>query len=116
MPGVDLSGAMLELCRQAVPAAGPADVRLTRDDASAADRPAASFDVLTSSLVLFFLPDPARAARSWHRLAAPRAARAVDVRPSRTGVGARRRRLHPSLPAAMLDARASGASGPFRHR
>src|SRR5690242_13081154 len=59
--GTALSPGMLERCRQAVEQAGLGDVRLVLDDAQAPAVDGGPFDTLSSSLVLFFLPDPAAA-------------------------------------------------------
>ena len=68
--GLDLSPAMVERARQALgDSATP--VTLLVGDASDPDLPAASFDVVTASLVLFFLPEPAAALSRWVRLLAP---------------------------------------------
>jgi SAM-dependent methyltransferase len=40
-------------------------------DAAAPDLPPGGYDLAVSSLVLFFLPDPAEAVRAWLRLLAP---------------------------------------------
>jgi SAM-dependent methyltransferase len=83
-------------------------------DATALDLPASSYDVVSSCLVLFFLPDPAGAVRSWTELL---------VSGGRMGVttfGAQDERwkavdavFAPYLPQEMRDARTTGARGPF---
>ena len=65
---VDLSPVMVALTREAV--AGH-DVTVLEMDATRPTLPEASFDVLTSSLVLFFLPDPRDALSRWLRLLRP---------------------------------------------
>ena len=67
-----------------------------------------------SSLVIFFLPDPAAAVRAWRRLLAPG---------GRLGISTFGRQdaawvevdsvFRPYLPAHLLDARTSGGAGPF---
>lgn len=67
--GVDLSSRMAELAAAAVEAAGvTAEVRVA--DAQDPGLELGSFDVLTSSLVLFFLPDPLAALVVWRELLA----------------------------------------------
>ena len=65
---VDLSPAMVAHTREAV--AGH-DVTVLEMDATRPTLPEASFDVLGSSLVLFFLPDPRAALSRWLRLLRP---------------------------------------------
>jgi ubiquinone/menaquinone biosynthesis C-methylase UbiE len=65
---IDLSPAMLTHAREAV--AGR-DVTVLEMDATHPTLPSASFDVLASSLVLFFLPDPQEAVSRWLRLLRP---------------------------------------------
>jgi ubiquinone/menaquinone biosynthesis C-methylase UbiE len=65
---VDLSPAMLAHTRAAV--AG-LDVTVLEMDATRPTLPEASYDVLASSLVLFFLPDPRDALSRWLRLLRP---------------------------------------------
>jgi ubiquinone/menaquinone biosynthesis C-methylase UbiE len=67
--GIDISPRMVALARDAVASAGtggPIEVRV--GDASAPDLPERSVDVVASSLVLFFLPDPLVALRAWREL------------------------------------------------
>ncbi len=64
--GIDLSPRMVEATAAEAAAAGlPAEVAV--GDAEAPDVPDAAFELVTSSLVLFFLPDPAAALVAWHR-------------------------------------------------
>ncbi len=66
---IDLSPRMVQSTAQDVAAAGLAgfvDVRI--GDAQHPDLPAGSADLVASSLVLFFLPDPAAAVRAWRDL------------------------------------------------
>ncbi|MGY1695115.1 class I SAM-dependent methyltransferase [Geodermatophilus sp. SYSU D00814] len=109
--GVDLAPGMVERARAAAEATGvPADVRI----ADAEDPGGGPYDVVASSLVLFFLPDPAAALRAW---------RALLVDGGRVGVttfGPYDEAWRdvdavfaPYLPPQLRDARTSGASGPF---
>lgn len=110
--GIDLAPRMVELAAQATQ--GLPQVQVSVADGSAPGLPAHSFDVVASSLVLFFLPDPLAGLRQW-----------VDLLEAggRLGVSTfgpqdeRWQQLDssflPYLPPAMLDARTSGRRGPF---
>ncbi|MDQ2956739.1 MAG: class I SAM-dependent methyltransferase [Actinomycetota bacterium] len=110
--GIDLAPRMVQRTAQDIADLPQVQVRV--GDASNPELPPASFDVLASSLVLFFLPDPAAAIRTWSQLL-------VDG--GRLGVttfGPQDERwkqvdalFAPYLPATMLDARTSGQRGPF---
>jgi SAM-dependent methyltransferase len=63
---VDFSTVMVGLTRAAIP-----EATVLEGDATRLELPAASYDVIASSLVLFFLPDPQAALASWLRLLAP---------------------------------------------
>lgn len=112
--GVDVSPAMVRASREAAETAGLAQVEVRVDDAQAPTLPQDAFDAVTASLVLFFLPDPVGALRAWAELV---------VAGGRLGVstfGAQDPTWRlvddvftPYLPQAMLDARTSGARGPF---
>lgn len=109
--GVDLAPAMVRLAQEAVERAGlAAQVRV----ADAADPGGGPYDVVTASLVLFFLPDPGAALRAWRSLLVSGGRigvttfgpydetwRGVD------GVFA------PYLPPQLRDARTTGSGGPF---
>jgi SAM-dependent methyltransferase len=108
--GIDLSPRMVALAQEVAPSA---DVRV--GDAMQPDLPAESFDVVVSSLVLFFLPDPAAALLAWRELL-------VDdgrIGVSTFGPYSEQWRetvdvaLRAHVPAAVTDARTTGASGPF---
>jgi SAM-dependent methyltransferase len=110
--GIDLAPEMVR--RTAADLAGRAWVEVRVDDAAAPSFPPGSFDLVASSLVLFFLDDPAAALRRWRELLVPG---------GRLGVATfgeqdpRWRELDavflPFLPAALKDARTSGTTGPF---
>ncbi len=110
--GIDLAPRMVELTAQDVRDLPQVEVRVA--DASAPGLQPSSYDVVASSLVLFFLPDPAAAVRTWSQLL---------VGGGRLGVttfGPQDEQwkqvdsvFTPYLPPAMLDARTSGARGPF---
>ena len=110
--GTDLSPGMLERCRLSAERAGLANVRLVLDDAQAPSVEGGPFDTLSSSLVLFFLPDPGAALRAMvpaGRAGGPH--RRDDLRPGGRAVEGGRRRVHPA--PQVLDARTSGSAGPF---
>lgn len=66
---LDISPAMVERARARLAGAPGVEVRVA--DCTDPDLPAASFQVVASSLVLFFLPDPWTALRHWVALLAP---------------------------------------------
>lgn len=68
--GLDLSPRMVELAKAAAAEAGVA-AEIRTGDAMAPDVAPQSVDLVASSLVLFFLPDPLAALRAWHGLLAP---------------------------------------------
>ena len=76
--------------------------------------PAASFDVVASSLVLFFLPDPAAALARWVRLLAPGGRIGLttfgDEHPVWTALN---ELFRPWLPPGMLDPKVVGPDAPF---
>lgn len=112
--GIDISPVMVGAAARAAEQASLHHVEVVVGDAQAPDLPAAAFDLVASSVVLFFLPDPGAAVRSWRRLLAPGGRLAVstfgpqdDVWRAIDGL------FDPYLPADLLDARASGRRGPF---
>lgn len=112
--GIDISPGMLDQARTTLDKAGLTRVELLEMDAQNPQLAVAPFDVVASSLVLFFLPDPLGALRSWRNLVGP--AGRVGI----TTFGSRDPRWEdidsvftPYLPAGMLDARTSGGTGPF---
>jgi len=112
--GTDLSPGMLERCRVLVQEQGLDGVELVLDDAQAPAVDGGPYDTLSSSLVLFFLPDPAAALRAWLPLAAPGGRIGVttfgEIDPSWTALSDV---FTPHLPPQVLDARTSGTRGPF---
>lgn len=67
--GIDLSPRMVELTSADVVAAGLTDIVDVRiGDAQEPDMAASSVDVVSASLVLFFLPDPAAALGAWREV------------------------------------------------
>ena len=113
--GVDLSARMIEECRADIAGLGLPNVELEVMDAASPSLPAAGFDLVVSSLVVFFLPDPLAALVAWRRLlVAPGGRLAISTFADRDRVwDAVDATFRPFLPAGMLDARTTGAAGPF---
>ncbi len=110
--GIDLAPAMV--ARTAADLNELAQVEVRVADARAPGLPPSSFDIVASSLVLFFLPDPGAALGEWVGLLVPGGRLGVAT------FGAQDERwrrvdavFEPYLPPAMLDARTSGTRGPF---
>jgi len=111
---VDLSPAMVEACRKVVAQAELVNVEVRQGDAQEPDLDEPPFDLVASSLVLFFLPDPQAALTAWLGLLRPG---------GRLGVATFRGRdpflelahelFEPYLPPDLLGARTTGAKGPF---
>ena len=110
--GLDLAPEMVR--RTAADLADLAWVEVLVGDAQAPALPLRSYDVVASSLVLFFLDDPAAALRSWAELLVPGGRLGVttfgDEDPRWCSVDAV---FEPYLPARLKDARTSGRTGPF---
>ena len=113
--GIDLSPRMVDATAADVAEAGLSWIEVRVGDAMAPEVPASSVDVVTSSLVLFFLPDPLAALRSW---------REVLVDGGRVGVstfGPYDEQWRDNVDAALAsfrppeqrDARTTGTAGPF---
>ena len=110
--GIDLAPRMVERTAADVADLPWVDVRV--GDASAPELPPSSYDVISSCLVLFFLPEPGEAVRRWTDLLAPGGRLGV------TTFGPQDERwkavdavFAPYLPQSMRDARTTGARGPF---
>jgi ubiquinone/menaquinone biosynthesis C-methylase UbiE len=111
---VDVSPAMVGHVRTAADAAGLGNVTVEVMDATGLTLPEGAFDLLASSLVLFFLPDPEAALTGWLRLLRPGGRAGVTTFGEQGDVWRRVDDLFtPYLPAQMLDARTSGEKGPF---
>jgi ubiquinone/menaquinone biosynthesis C-methylase UbiE len=111
--GIDLSPGMVEACRVTAAAAG-VEAAIRVGDAMSPDLPAAAFDVVASSLVLFFLPDPAAALRTWRELLVPGGRLGIstfgDYSARWKAVEAV---FNPYIPPEMRDPRTTGQQGPF---
>ena len=110
--GIDLAPAMVARTAADLRELTQVDVRVA--DARTPGLPPSSFDLVASSLVLFFLTDPSAAVAQWARLLVPGGRLGVstfgpqDERWQRVDAV-----FTPYLPPAMLDARTSGTRGPF---
>lgn len=110
--GIDLSPNMVAATAADVAAAG-LDVEVRVDDAQ---NPAVTgpFDAIAASLVLFFLPDPAEALRTWHALLRPGGRVGIstfgDFSPAWHDVDAV---FAPYLPPNLADPRTQAAESPF---
>lgn len=83
-------------------------------DAASLRLAASSYDVVASSLVLFFLADPAAALRSWVELLVPGGRLGVTTFAGQDPHWAAVDQVFlPYLPEGMRDARTSGAKGPY---
>ncbi len=83
-------------------------------NAAEPDLPTASCSLVTASLVLFFLPDPASALRRWLELLAPAGRIGLTTFGEQDPVWRAVDDLFvPYLPAEMLDPRTAGRRGPF---
>lgn len=68
---VDIAPGMVERATETARERGLTHVTFSVGDARAPSRPAASYDVVGASLVLFFLPDPVPALEQWLTLLVP---------------------------------------------
>ena len=106
---LDLSAAMLQHTQSLVPSA-----EVVKGDAARPDLPGASYDAVTASLVLFFLPEPGAVVGRWLDLLTP------EGRLGLTTFGAQNALWHsvdklfaPYLPPHLRDPRVVGAESPF---
>jgi SAM-dependent methyltransferase len=110
--GIDLAPEMVRRTAADLADLGWVEVRV--DDASKPSFPPRSFDLVASSLVLFFLAEPAAALLRWVELLVPDGRLGVttfgDQDPLWEGIDAI---FEPYLPASLKDARTSGSTGPF---
>jgi len=110
---IDISPAMVEHTRAFLAAQGY-DARAEVMDAANPTLPESSYDLIASSLVLFFLPDPGAALARWVELLTPGGriglATFGEEHPAWSGVNDL---FRPWLPPAMLDPKAVGPDAPF---
>ncbi|HEY0237700.1 MAG TPA: methyltransferase domain-containing protein [Friedmanniella sp.] len=110
--GIDLAPEMVRRTAADLADLPWVDVRV--DDGQAPTFPSESFDVVASSLVVFFLDDAAAALHRWTELLVPGGRLGVTTfgkqDPLWLEVDAV---FQPYLPESLKDARTSGATGPF---
>jgi ubiquinone/menaquinone biosynthesis C-methylase UbiE len=110
--GIDISPRMI--AATAEDAAAFPQVELRVADATTPGLPPSSYDLIASSLVLFFLNDPALAVTMWRELLVPGGRLGVATFSGQDKQWQAIDALFvPHLPKAMLDARTSGQKGPF---
>jgi len=111
--GLDLAPQMVAATADEAARAG-LSVDVVVGDAQEPDLPKQSFDALASSLVLFFLPDPAAALRAWRELLVDGGRIAVSTFGSYSEAWEPVDAVFgPYLPPGMRDARTTGKEGPF---
>lgn len=111
--GIDLSPRMVEAAGRVAREAGIV-AQVLVGDAQDPQLPAESYDVIGSSLVLFFLPDPAPALRRWRELLVDGGRVGVSTFGAYTsGFRAVDAVFAPYLPATMRDPRITGTANPF---
>ena len=112
--GIDLSPRMVEMTALDAARSG-VEVELLVGDAMAPDLPPGTYDLVASSLVLFFLPDPLSALRAWRELLSDGGRVGVstfgtyDDRWADTVDAV----LQARAPKGVQDARTTGRKGPF---
>lgn len=112
--GIDLAPRMIAATAADARNRGLDHVDLHVMDAASPGLPADTYDVITSSLVVFFLPDPVAALGRWHDLMVPGGRLAISTFGERDPLWVALDEVFtPYLPPQMLDARASGTRGPF---
>ena len=110
--GIDLAPRMVELTSADL--AGLPQVEVRVGDARDPGLPLEAYDVVSSCLVLFFLPDPGTAVRTWATALVPGGRLGVTTfGPQDDRWKAVDDVFSPFLPPSMLDARTSGSRGPF---
>jgi ubiquinone/menaquinone biosynthesis C-methylase UbiE len=104
--GLDASTGMLERARLLGVQRGVAGIEWMLGDAAAPGLPPASVDVVASSLVLFFLPEPVTALRAWREVLAPGGRVGVTTfGPFAPAIDALSELLQPHLPDPKAPAR-----------
>jgi ubiquinone/menaquinone biosynthesis C-methylase UbiE len=112
--GIDAAPRMIELTQLDVDSAGVGSfVEVAVGDANAPDVPPATFDLVASSLVLFFLSDPLGALRAWREVLRDDGRLGVTTfGPFNDEWNAVEKILRSFLPPEQLDPR-SNTGGPF---
>ncbi|WP_375423007.1 class I SAM-dependent methyltransferase [uncultured Friedmanniella sp.] len=111
---MDLAPGMVAATAEEAERRGLTWLRAVTGDAGGPDLPAASLDLLTASLVLFFLPDPLAAVRCWLDLLGPGGRIGITTFGEQDEVWRAVDDLFdPYLPPGMLDPRTAGRRGPF---
>jgi SAM-dependent methyltransferase len=111
---VDLAPGMVEQTRRQAVDLGLSQVVTSLVTEEGLGVPDGSFDVVASSLVLFFAPDPAATLASWLRALVPGGRIGLATFGAADPVWERVDDLfRPYLPPQLLDARTTGTSGPF---
>jgi ubiquinone/menaquinone biosynthesis C-methylase UbiE len=111
---VDVAPAMVRHTRDATEAAGLTNVTAAEMDAMRPNLPAGSFDAIASSLVLFFLPDPAAAVSRWLPLLRPGGRLVITTFGDMDALFEELGDLFkPFIPAATLDPRNISTESPF---
>jgi ubiquinone/menaquinone biosynthesis C-methylase UbiE len=111
---IDLAKGMVEALRGDVAERDLPQVDVLIQDAANPEFDPQTFDVIASSLVLFFLPEPVKAVQRWHDLLRPGGRIGISTFGDRDAKFlALDEVFTPYLPPRMLDARASGTAGPF---
>ncbi len=113
LTAVDLSAEMVARTRELLASAGHvAEVR--QMDAARPDLPEAAFDVVASSLVIFFVDEPAESLRRWVRLLAPGGRIGVSTFGGEDPRWTELDELFaPWLPGDLRDPRVEGEDSPF---
>lgn len=112
--GTDISTGMINLMQKHINAKKYSNVTVQADNAQDPQLPIEFFDTISSSLVLFFLPDPLLALQRWIRLLLPGGRIGITTfglpDPRMAHIESV---LQPFATPAMKDARVSGQNGPF---
>jgi ubiquinone/menaquinone biosynthesis C-methylase UbiE len=111
--GIDISAGMVDEARRLADALGLANVEVKVGDAGD-PHVGGGFDAVSSSLVLFFLTDPAAALQSWRSLLVPGGRLGVATfGPTDPRWEHVDEVFVPHLPPHLRDARTTGKDGPF---
>jgi ubiquinone/menaquinone biosynthesis C-methylase UbiE len=106
--GIDVAPGMIEATRTEVAARNLSSVDVRLMDAGRPTLQSHAFDVALASMVVFFLPDPVAALRSWRDLLAPGGRLGLSTQgPRDPGWRVLDEIFLPHLPPVMLQARAS---------